>query len=45
MELEKPRNIVVLTTAKGVKLNAIWKQKKDSILLSQRIEEFRTLGY
>jgi len=29
MELEKPRNIVVLTTAKGVRLNAIWKQKKD----------------
>jgi hypothetical protein len=29
MELEKPRNIVVLTTAKGVRLNAIWRQKKD----------------
>jgi len=29
MELEKPRSIVVLTTAKGVRLNAIWKEKKD----------------
>lgn len=29
MELEKPRSIVVLTTAKGVRLNAIWRQKKD----------------
>lgn len=28
-ELEKPRSIVVLTTAKGVRLNAIWKEKKD----------------
>jgi hypothetical protein len=30
MELEKPRSIVVLTTAKGVRLNAIWKKKKDT---------------
>jgi hypothetical protein len=30
MELEKPRSIVVLTTAKGVRLNAIWKEKKDT---------------
>jgi hypothetical protein len=29
MELEKPRNIDVLKTAKGVRLNAIWNQKKD----------------
>ena len=29
MELETPRNIVVLKTAKGVRLNAIWNQKKD----------------
>lgn len=29
VELEKPRSIVVLTTAKGVRLNAIWKEKKD----------------
>ena len=29
MELEKPRSIVVLTTAKGVRLNAIWEEKKD----------------
>jgi hypothetical protein len=29
MELEAPRNIVVLKTAKGVRLNAIWNQKKD----------------
>lgn len=29
MELEKPRSIVVLMTAKGVRLNAIWKEKKD----------------
>ena len=29
MELEKPRNIIVLKTAKGERLNAIWNQKKD----------------
>lgn len=29
MELETPRNIVVSKTAKGVRLNAIWNQKKD----------------
>jgi hypothetical protein len=29
MELEKPRSIVVLTTAKGVRLNAIWKENKN----------------
>ena len=29
MELEKPRSIVVLMTDKGVRLNAIWKEKKD----------------
>lgn len=29
MELETPRNIVVLKTAKRVRLNAIWNQKKD----------------
>lgn len=29
MELEKPRNIIVLKTAKGERLNATWNQKKD----------------